>query len=73
MQTTEATLTRKQIRSVLANNRGSAAALAKEIGVTHGALSLWLKGKSTSKNIAQAAQTKASQILEQERGGSNAQ
>ena len=66
MTETHASLSRKEIRQIFQRHRGAALALSKELGVSHTTMSLWLRGKTVSARIAEAAQTRAHELLELE-------
>lgn len=63
-------LTRVEIRKTLKRHRGSVVSLAAELSIKPQTVSIWLKGRMTSKRIADAAQAKAISLLELE--GKNA-
>lgn len=67
-----ASLTRIEIRKIFRRHRGSANFIANQLGVTAATISLWLKGKTTSQRIADAACAKALELLERERAESAA-
>lgn len=63
MPTTDATLTRKQIKDIFQRHRGTAAALARELDISPVTVTLWLRGKVVSARIAEAAQIRAAELL----------
>lgn len=56
-------LTRAQIKKVLKTNRRMNG-LARELGVSHGSVSLVLSGKSKSQRIMAAARVVAQELIE---------
>lgn len=62
------TLTLEDINDVLHRHRGSITRVAESLTppITHNAVTLWLQGKTVSARIAEAAQAKASELLQQE-------
>lgn len=56
-------LTRAQIKKVLKSNKRMNG-LARELGVTHGSVSLVLSGKSKSQRIMAAARIVAQELIE---------
>lgn len=64
---TQATLKRTDIRKVLQRHTGSISQVARDLGISHVSVSLWLKGRSTSARIADAANSKALQLLDKEK------
>lgn len=63
----EASLTRVQVREVLRRHRGSILEIAADLGITHVTISQWLKGKTTSRRVAEAATKKALDLLASEK------
>lgn len=53
---------RNRLRRTLKSSRGSIVALAKQLGVTQGALSNWLAGRSDSSRIQAAVQFRCAEI-----------
>ena len=64
MSTTQADLTRAEIRKILRRHYGSQTEVARFAGVTVQHVNSWLKGKTVSANVANAAQTIARQLEE---------
>ena len=64
--TSESTLTRVQVREVLRRHRGAIKEVADELGIKHPTVHQWLKGKTTSARVAEAATRKALHLLEKE-------
>ncbi len=60
------TLKRHEIRSLFRKHHGAAASLAQELGVTASMVSRWLKGKTDSARVEEAAQKRAQEILKRE-------
>jgi len=67
MSTTQATLRRVEIRSVLRRHKGSQAEVARNANVSRVSVNKWLKGLTTSANIAEAAEKKALELLDMEK------
>lgn len=63
---------RTEIRAVLDRHRGSKAKVAKSAGVTTVTVSIWLRGRCTSANIAGHAARIAEELLAEERAGAAA-
>lgn len=57
------TLKRHEIRGLFRKHHGAAAGLARELGITESMMSRWLKGKSDSARIEEAAQIRARELL----------
>lgn len=66
MATPDATLTRKQIKALFQRNRGTAAALARQLEISPVTVTQWLGGKVVSARIAEAAQLRAAELLGKE-------
>lgn len=66
MQTTDTNLNRSEIRKVFKRNIGSVARVSRTLGITHVTVSLWLKGKTTSRRVEAECRRVASELLEQE-------
>lgn len=62
-------MTRAEIRKLFRANPGSVVDVARRLGITHVTVSLWLRGKTTSARVEQAAREKALELIE--RGSSN--
>jgi len=62
MATTQADLTRTEIRKILRRHYGSQSEVARLAGVTVQTVNTWLKGNTTSANVAEAAQKIASKL-----------
>lgn len=62
MTTQTTTLSRAQVKRILLKARVSAQ-LARDLGVTHSSVSVVLSGRMKSKNIMNAAEAKAREIL----------
>lgn len=58
---------RTEIRAVLSRNKGSKTMLAKSLGVSLTAVTLWLAGKMTSARIAAAAERLAMDLVASEK------
>lgn len=58
-------MSRAKIARILRKNRGAIRDLAKDLEVSHAAVSLWLSGKTKSDRIAAAAELRA-RVLEEE-------
>lgn len=67
MRDEQATLGRKQIRDLFRRHKGSVQRTADLAGVTHPVVSQWLRGKTTSANVAEKAQKVARELLERQR------
>lgn len=67
MSTTQVALRRVEIRTVLRRHKGSQAEVARNARVTRMSVNKWLKGLTTSANIAEAAERKALELLGQEK------
>ena len=59
-------LERREIRAVFRRHRGTAYRLAAEIGLSRTTVSQWLRGRITSRKVADAAQTRALELLRAE-------
>jgi DNA-binding transcriptional regulator YdaS (Cro superfamily) len=59
-------MSREKIRSILGRQFGSKTALARRLGVTPNAISVWLSGRTVSARIAAAAELAAKEILERD-------
>lgn len=57
------TLKRAEIRQIFKRYQGAQAEVAKELGVSHVAISTWLKGKFSSRRVGEAMNAKALQLL----------
>jgi hypothetical protein len=66
MSDAQAGMTRKQIRAVFRRHRGAVVQLARTIGVNRVTVSEWLRGKATSRKIADAAALRAAELLAEE-------
>lgn len=67
MPTTEASLSRKQIRDIFQRHKGAANALAAELEVSHVAVSKVLRGKDKSQRILDAAHARALELIKADR------
>ena len=65
--TAQDTLKRTEIRSVLDRHPGSKGQIAESLGIKSQNISKWLKGQTVSRRIAEAANSKALELLEQEK------
>lgn len=59
-------LRRTEIREILGRTKGAKIEIARDLGVSPQAVSSWLAGHSKSKRIADAAQSKAVELLASE-------
>jgi len=57
---------RTEIRRVLDRHRGSKIGIARTLGVSHSAVSVWLRGRTTSARIAAEAEKVARELVEAE-------
>lgn len=65
---TQVSLRRTEIREVLSRHPGCKGRIAAALGIAPQNISKWLKGQTTSKRIADAAQRMAQELLDQEQG-----
>ncbi len=65
MTTTDHTpgIPRKEIRKLFRRHRGTASALARELGVGPNAISQWLRGRTVSAKIKDAAERMATRLM----------
>lgn len=61
---TQTNPTRAEIRKLFRANPGSVVAVARSLGITHVTVSLWLKGKTTSARVEEAARKKALELMD---------
>ncbi len=64
MQT--ATLPRAEIQAIFARHYGSATKLARELGISHVSISLWLHGRANSARVEEAVTKRAFELLREE-------
>jgi len=57
---------RVEIREVLKRHNGSISRIAEQLGITSVTVSMWARGKMTSKRIHKAAEAKARELLKLE-------
>lgn len=69
MGTAQADLTRQEIRKIfsLRRNRGSQAEVARRADVSYQHVNSWLKGTTTSANVAEVAQAYAQELMAKDR------
>lgn len=58
---------RTEIRTVLRRHKGSVVQIARDLGVSHASVSMFLAGRSKSARIAVAAEKLANELLTNER------
>lgn len=63
---TQATMPTREIRRILKRHPGTIAGIARDLNITISSVSMYLRGKGTSARIAEAAQTKALELIEKE-------
>jgi len=66
MKPDQTSFSRPQIRDLFRKHPGTVTELARELGITHPSVSLWLKGRGVSARIAEAAQRKALELSNKE-------
>lgn len=67
MQTSgKSSLGREQVRGILARHHGAKKDLARELGVSHAAVSSVLNGRANSARVMEAAEQRARELLAQE-------
>lgn len=59
-------MTRHEIKKIFKRNKGAVAETSRRASVTSQAVSLWLAGRSTSKNVSDKAEAYAIELLAKE-------
>ena len=67
MNDAQAPLRRSDIRRLFKKHRGSVREVARRANVSHPVVSAWLRDRTTSDNVARAAEELARELIEQER------